>query len=122
MSSVVWPSGESWTKSQPALYHVVCAVGKKDTEGTAGCALVMLYALATSHGPLRQALTALSSHVLPLAPALTTLVTRLASSPLTLKQITRGVIYRSLDRKPGLYVPKLPLPNILKDYILNFEP
>lgn len=46
----------------------------------------------------------------------------LYSKPRTLKQISRVSIYNSLHRKPGVCVSKLPLPNVLKDYLINFEP
>lgn len=46
----------------------------------------------------------------------------LYSKPRTLKQICRVSIYNSLHRKPGVYASKLPLPNVLKDYLINFEP
>lgn len=46
----------------------------------------------------------------------------LYSKPRTLKQICRVSIYNSLHRKPGVFVNKLPLPNVLKEYLINFEP
>ncbi|KAK6620571.1 hypothetical protein RUM43_010863 [Polyplax serrata] len=44
------------------------------------------------------------------------------SKPRTLKQICRVSIYNALHRKPGVFVNKLPLPNVLKEYLINFEP
>lgn len=55
------------------------------------------------------------------ATALCALLKELNTRPRTLKQMVRCVIYRSIDRQPGLNVNKLPLPPSLKDYILNFE-
>ena len=42
--------------------------------------------------------------------------------PRTLKQLARIVIYDRIDRKPSVYANKLPLPPVLKEYVLNFEP
>jgi hypothetical protein len=59
---------------------------------------------------------------MPVRSGLCTLVRELYSTPRSLKQMCRVVIYNAMDRKPGMHANKLPLPVPLKDYITNFEP
>lgn len=89
--------------------------------------LLWLYYLSMSHkevyATLGALLRAMEAGVIPVrATALCSLIKELHSKPRTLKQIVRHVIYKSMDRKPGLYVSKLQLPNSLKEYLLNFDP
>lgn len=86
-----------------------------------------LYYLSMGHKQVYATLAALlraqEAGVIPVrATALCSLLKELNSKPRTLKQIVRHAIYISLDRKPGLHISKLPLPNLLKEYILNFDP
>ena len=41
--------------------------------------------------------------------------------PRSLKQSCRVVIYNTINQRPATSVAKLPLPPVLKDYLLNFE-
>ena len=41
--------------------------------------------------------------------------------PRSLKQSCRVVIYNTINQRPATTVAKLPLPPVLKDYLLNFE-
>lgn len=116
--------------SHPVLYHYVILVSQKDDLALDSqqrfSPLVWLYALSMGHRELYTTLSALlraqEAGVIPVrATALCCLLKELNSRPRTLKQIVRNVIYRSVDRQPGLVVSKLPLPNSLKEYILNFE-
>ncbi|XP_023338966.1 ankyrin-3 [Eurytemora carolleeae] len=44
------------------------------------------------------------------------------SAPRTLKQMCRVEIYNMLGQRPAVNVSKLPLPPVLREYLLNFEP
>ncbi|XP_014288730.1 ankyrin-1 [Halyomorpha halys] len=117
--------------SHPVLYHYVIMVSQKDDLALDPqqrfSPLIWLYALSMGHKELYATLSALlraqEAGVIPVrATALCSLLKEMSSRPRTLKQIVRNVIYRAVDRQPGLVVNKLPLPNSLKEYILNFEP
>ena len=43
------------------------------------------------------------------------------SQPRSLKQSSRVVIYNSICQRPATNVAKLPLPPVLKEYLLNFD-
>lgn len=115
----------------PVLFHYVMTVAQKqefmnDSEQRFA-SIILLYYMSMSHQPLYNSLGSLlraqEAGVIPVrATAVFTLIKDLHSRPRTLKQITRLVIYHSLDRKPGLSVGKLPLPTSLKEYLLNFDP
>uniref|UniRef100_A0A1B6E5F5 SOCS box domain-containing protein n=1 Tax=Clastoptera arizonana TaxID=38151 RepID=A0A1B6E5F5_9HEMI len=117
--------------NHPILYHYAIMVSRKD-DLMSDCeqrfaSLFWLYYLSMSHKEvyltLGALLRAMEAGVIPVrATALCSLIKELYSKPRTLKQIVRHVIYKSMDCKPGLYVNKLPLPNSLKDYLLNFDP
>lgn len=49
------------------------------------------------------------------------MLTSLTENPRSLKQMSRVVIYKSLDRQLARGVNKLPLPDPLKDYLLEVE-
>ncbi|XP_014251169.1 ankyrin-3 [Cimex lectularius] len=117
--------------SHPVLYHYVILVSRKDDlildPQQRFASVIWLYALAMGHKELYSTLSALlraqEAGVIPVrATALTSLLKELNTRPRTLKQIVRTVIYKSMGRSPGLWVSKLPLPNTLKEYLLNFEP
>ncbi|XP_073991154.1 uncharacterized protein isoform X1 [Rhodnius prolixus] len=116
--------------SLPVLYHYVILVSRKDDlildSQQRFASLIWLYALTMGHKELYSTLGALlraqEAGIIPVrATALCALLKELNTRPRTLKQMVRCVIYRSIDRQPGLNVNKLPLPPSLKDYILNFE-
>ena len=44
------------------------------------------------------------------------------SAPRTLKQMCRVEIYNMIGRRPAVFANKLPLPQVLREYLLNFEP
>ncbi|XP_075233937.1 uncharacterized protein LOC142331757 [Lycorma delicatula] len=117
--------------SHPVLYHYVIMVSRKDNliydPLQRFASLIWLYYMAMGHHQVYATLGALlraqQAGVIPVrATALCSLLKEMYSKPRTLKQITRNVIYRSLNRRPGMNVNKLPLPNSLKEYLLNFEP
>ncbi|KAL1131937.1 hypothetical protein AAG570_011548 [Ranatra chinensis] len=117
--------------SQPILYHYVIHVSRRDDiildPQQRFASLIWLYSLCMGHQELYACLGALlraqEAGVIPIrATSLYSLLKELNSRPRTLKQLVRNVIHRSVDRKPGLYVNKLPLPTPLKDYLLNFDP
>uniref|UniRef100_A0A1B6F6H5 SOCS box domain-containing protein n=2 Tax=Proconiini TaxID=565685 RepID=A0A1B6F6H5_9HEMI len=117
--------------NHPVLFHYVMMVAQKqeymnDVEQRF-TSIIWLYYMSMSHrqvySTLGSLLRAQEAGVIPVrATTLFTLIKDLHSRPRTLKQIVRLVIYQSLDRKPGLSVNKLPLPNSLKDYLLTFDP
>lgn len=49
------------------------------------------------------------------------LLTCLCESPRSLKEMSRVAIYKSLSRQLALKVPELPLPNVLKSYLLEIQ-
>ncbi|KAL3882095.1 hypothetical protein ACJMK2_028466 [Sinanodonta woodiana] len=49
------------------------------------------------------------------------LLNQLTENPRSLKQCARVTIYKAMDRKIARGVDQLPLPNALKNYLLNFE-
>ncbi|KAK3596941.1 hypothetical protein CHS0354_002508 [Potamilus streckersoni] len=49
------------------------------------------------------------------------LLNQLTENPQSLKQCARVTIYKAMDRKIARGVDQLPLPNALKNYLLNFE-
>ncbi|KAG7153480.1 putative SOCS box and ankyrin repeat-containing protein [Homarus americanus] len=80
--------------------------------------LLHLYYLAMDHKELHQCLKILytQTSLVPMKRP------ELYTKPRTLKQICRVIIYDSLGRRSAQNVNKLPLPGMLKDYILNFDP
>lgn len=117
--------------NNPVLYHYVIMVSRKEDlmadPMQRFASLIWLYYLSMGHKQVYATLAALlraqEAGVIPVrATALCSLLRELNSKPRTLKQIVRHAIYTSLNRKPGLHVSKLPLPNPLKEYILNFDP
>ncbi len=44
------------------------------------------------------------------------------SKPRSLKQSARIVIYNTIRQRPAQHASKLPLPQALREYILNMEP
>lgn len=90
-------------------------------------AVIMLFYLCMEHQPLFSCLkvifTALHSGIISVkGTALLNVIRELYATPRTLKQICRVAIYKALNRCPGVHANKLPLPPVLKDYLLSFEP
>lgn len=89
--------------------------------------IIMLFYFVMQHKPLFECLRVLHTQQLSLVPGkttepLTNIIRNLYSRPRTLKQICRVQIHNCLNRRPGLYINRLNLPNQLKDYLLNFDP
>jgi hypothetical protein len=89
--------------------------------------LVNLYYSSMNHTDLYRCLRALHN-ITSLAPAtkgtasLASRLRSLLSAPRSLKQNCRVVIYKALNRKPGLYASRLPLPTSLKEYLCALDP
>lgn len=89
--------------------------------------ILSLFYMCMDHSELYDCLKLLFAQQSGIVPSkglqiLCNIIKDMYSKPRTLKQICRVSIYNSLHRKPGVYVSKLPLPNVLKDYLINFEP
>ncbi|KAF4525904.1 hypothetical protein B566_EDAN013154 [Ephemera danica] len=119
--------------SSCVLHHFVIALCKREEllldTGQRYARILRLYYLCMDHRPLFSCLRALLSQALysqaglmPVRSGLCTLVRDLYSTPRTLKQMSRVVIYNAMGKRPGMHANKLPLPVPLKDYIINFEP
>ncbi|RZF47779.1 hypothetical protein LSTR_LSTR006043 [Laodelphax striatellus] len=119
--------------AQPVLYHFVITVSRRDDlllddAKHTFARIIWLYLMAMSHSVAQSTLAALlraqEAGVIPVrATALCALLREVYARPPTLKQIARHAIYRAMDRRPGMAVSKLmPLPSVLKEYLLNFEP
>ncbi|XP_039294369.1 ankyrin-1 [Nilaparvata lugens] len=118
--------------AQPVLFHFVVTVSRRDdlllSDSQTFLRIVWLYLMAMSHAAAQATLAALlraqEAGVFPVrATALCALLREVYTRPPTLKQIARQAIYQSMDRRPGMAVNKLlPLPSVLREYLLNFEP
>ncbi|XP_071549195.1 uncharacterized protein [Panulirus ornatus] len=86
--------------------------------------LLHLYYLAMDHRELHQCLKILytQTSLVPMKRSLAQVLRELYTKPRTLKQICRVIIYDALGRRTAQNVNKLPLPGMLKDYILNYDP
>jgi len=88
--------------------------------------LIHLYYYSMKHREIYQCLkilsTQLSINTVRSCQTLYQVIKDLNSQPRTLKQMCRVVIYNAISQRPATCVAKLPLPPVLKDYLLNFEP
>ncbi|CAH0387034.1 unnamed protein product [Bemisia tabaci] len=111
------------------FYYVTLILRKEELlhkSSATFASIIWLYYFSMSHRELYDCLggllKAFEAGVLPMrATALVNLLKELYTRPRSLKQIARHHVYKSLGRKPAMHVNKLPLPNALKEYILNFE-
>ncbi|KAK9890546.1 hypothetical protein WA026_010622 [Henosepilachna vigintioctopunctata] len=117
------------TKNYTLYYYVMLISGKEnlitDPKMTFSKIIYLFYQVM-SHKPLFECLKILYTQQLSLVPGkmtepLTNIIRDLYKQPRTLKQICRVQILICLNRRPGLHVNKLNLPNQMKDYILNCE-
>lgn len=88
--------------------------------------LINLYFMAMDHKDLFQCLKILSAQ-LSINPVrscqtLYSVIKDLYNKPRTLKQMSRVAIYKAVGHKPATAAAKLPLPAVLKEYLLNFDP
>jgi len=88
--------------------------------------LMELYYLSMSHNDLYPCVKYLSAQ-LGINPqrhykTLYSTIRDKFSAPRTLKQMCRVEIYNRIGRRPAVYASKLPLPQVLREYLLNFEP
>lgn len=49
------------------------------------------------------------------------ILSSMTESPRSLSDISRVVIYKSIDRQLALKVPLLPIPNLMKKYLLEVQ-
>ena len=86
--------------------------------------IIWIYYLAMDHKGLYSCLKILYSTtgLVPTGHSLNTFIHDLYANPRSLKQSCRVAIYRSLGRRTAQNISKLPLPTVLKEYILNWEP
>lgn len=119
-----------WKQKNFILYYYVMLISGKENlimdPKMTFSKIINLFHQVMSHKPLFECLKILHTQQLSLVPGkttepLTNIITDLYNKPRTLKQICRVKILICLDRRPGLYINKLNLPNQLKDYILNCE-
>ncbi|CAB3384699.1 Hypothetical predicted protein [Cloeon dipterum] len=119
--------------SSRVLHHYVLALCRRDEllldPAQRYARILKLFYLSMDHVPLFTCLRALMSQALysqaglmPVRSGLCTLIKELYSSPRSLKQMCRVVIYNAMAQQPGMHANKLPLPVPLKEYIVNFEP
>jgi len=88
--------------------------------------IINLYFMAMDHREIYQCLKILSAQ-LSINPVrscqtLYTVIKDLNTKPRTLKQMCRVVIYNAVGHRPATAAAKLPLPAVLKEYLLNFDP
>lgn len=86
--------------------------------------LIWLYYMSMDHITLYHCLKILDAQtkIIPMRVPLCNLIHRLFTQPRTLKQMSRISIYTALNKRPAQYVNKLPLPSLLKDYLLQWTP
>uniref|UniRef100_A0A2P2I3J9 Serine/threonine-protein phosphatase 6 regulatory ankyrin repeat subunit C-like n=1 Tax=Hirondellea gigas TaxID=1518452 RepID=A0A2P2I3J9_9CRUS len=114
------------SSNQVLYYYVQLLVRKeellKDSEHRFS-RLLYLYYYSMEHVPLYRCLKILHTQtaLLPMKQQLATILRELYTAPRSLKQICRVVIYNALGRKAAPLVPKLPLPTLLKEYLINLE-
>ncbi len=58
----------------------------------------------------------------PTRTALCNVIREFYAKPRSLKQSARVVIYNTIRQRPAIYANKLPLPQALREYLLNMEP
>lgn len=88
--------------------------------------LIRLYFLCMKHKELYHCLRLLSNQ-LSINPqrscqTLYTVIRDNYSRPRTLKQMCRVEIYNMIQQRPAVYASKLPLPPVLREYLVSFEP
>lgn len=119
----------SWKTKNYILYYYIMLISRKENLVTdpnlSFSRIILLFYYVMDHKPLFECLKILHTQQLSLVPGkttepLTVIIRDLYKRPRTLKQICRVKIHNCLDRKPGLNLNKLNLPNQLKDYLLNF--
>ncbi|KAK2727698.1 hypothetical protein QYM36_008253 [Artemia franciscana] len=112
------------------LHHYVQALLKRDEllndNNDYYLRLIDLYYNSMDHKPLYSCLKALNSRVSieVSSQKLSNFLHTLYTNPRSLQQMCRVAIYKSLDRRPAIYLSKVPvtrLPPSLKSYVLNFE-
>ncbi|KAG1665533.1 Ankyrin-3 [Nymphon striatum] len=115
--------------SNQVLYYYIQLILRKEEllEGASEHSfskLIWLYYYSMDHVSLYHCLKILHAQtkIIPTRYSLYNLIHRLYSTPRTLKQIARVSIYSSLNKRPALYVNKLPLPTLLKEYLLHWTP
>lgn len=120
-----------WKTKNYILYYYIMLISRKENLITdpkyTFAKIIVLFYMVMKHEPLFECLKILHTQQLSLVPGkttepLTNIIRDLYKRPRTLKQICRVRILLSIDRKPGLHINKLNLPNQLKDYLLNCEP
>ena len=120
-----------WKTKNYVLYYYIMLVSRKENlimdPELSFSKIIMLFYLVMQHKPLFECLKILHTQQLSLVPGkmtepLTCIIRDLYRRPRSLKQMCRVRIHNCLNRRPGLYINKLNLPNQLKDYLLNFEP
>jgi len=88
--------------------------------------LIRLYFLTMKHKELFHCLkiltTQLSINPQRSCQALYTHIRDTYSRPRTLKQMCRVEIYNLIGQRPAVNASKLPLPPVLREYLVNFEP
>jgi len=88
--------------------------------------IIELYTLSMRHCDLYACLRILSTQ-LSISPQrscqiLYATIREFCSKPRTLKQMCRIEIYNRIQQRPAVYAAKLPLPPVLREYLMNFEP
>lgn len=120
-----------WKTKNYILYYYIMLISRKENlimdPNMSFAKIIMLFYFIMEHRPLFECLKILHTQQLSLVPVkmtepLTCIIRDLYKRPRSLKQICRVKIHNCLDRRPGLYINKLNLPNQLKDYLLSFEP
>lgn len=112
--------------SGQVLYYYVQILTRNDhlLYGHMFLKLLYLYFYAMSHKELWNGLRILNAQtaLIPTNHDLTAALHQLSTHPRTLKQSARVVIYKSLHYRVLPCINQLPLPTLLKHYLLNFEP
>lgn len=117
-------------RSNHVLSHFVQVLMQKDNlchdPNQSFARIITLYYLTMDHHPLYTCLRLLyaqtGSNPNPNISALCQVIKEKCSKPRTLKQMARIVIYNKIGQRPAISASKLPLPAVLKDYVLNFDP
>ncbi|XP_014681922.1 PREDICTED: ankyrin-3-like [Priapulus caudatus] len=111
--------------SGQVLYYYVQILARNDHLlcGHAYLKLLYLYFYAMSHRELWNSLRILNAQtaLIPTNQELTIVLHELSTTPRTLKQNARIAIYEALRYRLVPRVSQLPLPTLLKNYLLNFE-
>ncbi|XP_076255404.1 uncharacterized protein LOC143193220 isoform X2 [Rhynchophorus ferrugineus] len=120
-----------WKTKNYILYYYIMLISRKENlmmdPNMLFSKIIRLFYYVMQHKPLFDCLKILHTQQLSLVPGkltepLTGIIRDLYKRPRSLKQMCRVRIHVCLDRRPGLYINKLNLPNQLKDYLLSFDP